>query len=294
MGDLNEHSSSSRANSDGHPGAGTGMTTPISKPIWRLRPTLKSTGMVEAIKTQLIPKIVLALRTLPLPKAPARAEPVATFDIEQFTGLVLGHDEAAASAFVESLRAQGTPVESILLHLMAPVARQLGEMWESDATDFANVTLGVSRMQRIMRQLGETFSDDRRQTGGSVLLTTIPGEQHSFGMSMVAEFFRREGWQISTGPFASHRDLRLLAQDRWFDIVGFSVTSDRRLDELKRDIDEVRRESRNRNVGIMLGGPMMITHPELVDSLGADMMSIDASTAPRQASEFVASLTNPT
>jgi methanogenic corrinoid protein MtbC1 len=250
--------------------------------------------MVQAIKTQIIPKIVLALRTLPLPKAAAPAETV-TFDIEQFTGLVLGTDEQAASAYVESLTARGTQVEAIFLHLLAPVARQLGEMWESDATDFANVTLGVSRMQRIMRQLGEAFSGDRRQNGGGcVLLTTIPGEQHSFGMSMVAEFFRREGWQISTGPFASHRDLILLAQDRWFDIIGFSVTSDRQLDELKRDIHDVRRDSRNRNVGIMLGGPMMFTRPELVDTLGADMMSVDASTAPKQASEFVASVAQST
>jgi methanogenic corrinoid protein MtbC1 len=247
--------------------------------------------MVQAIKTQIIPKIVLALRTLPLPMAPMPAPQAESFDIEQFSRLVLGNDDDAAFSYVESLRAQGAPIESILLDLLAPVARQLGELWESDATDFANVTLGVSRMQRIMRQLGETFSDHRPKTdSGSVLLTTIPGEQHSFGMSMVAEFFRREGWEISTGPFSSHRELSLLVQDRWFDIVGFSVTSDRRLDELKRDIHDIRRDSRNRSVGIMLGGPMLITRPDLADALGADMKSVDASTAPRQASDLVAKM----
>jgi methanogenic corrinoid protein MtbC1 len=244
--------------------------------------------MVRAIREQIIPKIVLALRTLPVSGAVKPIEQAPPYDVDYFARLVLGPDEGAALAYIESLRAQGTPIETIFLTLLAPVARRLGEWWESDATDFANVTLGVSRMQRIMRQLGDTFCDDQRQaSGGSVLLTTIPGEQHSFGMSMVAEFFRRDGWGVCTGPFSSHSELVSLVQDRYFDIVGFSVTSDRRLDELKRDIHDIRRDSRNRHVGIMVGGPMMIARPELANALGADMMSVDGASAPRQASDLV-------
>ena len=175
--------------------------------------------------------------------------------------------------------------KSIFLDLLAPAARQLGTLWESDVTDFANVTLAVGRLQRIMRRLGERFVDEanQRQAGESVLLTIIPGEQHSFGLSMVAEFFRRAGWNLCTGPFASHQELTSLVHNHWFDVVGFSVSSDRRLDELKKDIHDIRRDSRNRNVGIMLGGPMVIAQPDLVASMGADMMSADATTAPQQA-----------
>ncbi|NVN84808.1 MAG: cobalamin B12-binding domain-containing protein [Rhodopseudomonas sp.] len=292
MGDLNEHPH--RADTSGDGGAAR-VSAPgrnsIPEPIWRFRPPLNPTGMVRAIKTRIIPKIVLALRTLPAAGVAELAEQAAAFDLEKFTTLVVGNDEDAAVAHIENLRAEGASIESILLDLLAPVARHLGEMWEADTIDFANVTLGVSRMQRIMRHLGETFSaPDPATGGGSVLLTTIPGEQHSFGMSMVAEFFRCEGWNICTGPFTSHLDLISLVQERWFDVVGFSVTSDRRLDELKRDIHDIRRDSRNRGVGIMLGGPMMISRPELAAALGADMTSVDASTAPRQARELMASM----
>ena len=123
--------------------------------------------------------------------------------------------------------------------------------------------------------------------GESVLLTIIPGEQHSFGLSMVAEFFRRAGWNLCTGPFSSHQELTSLVHNHWFDIVGFSVSSDRRLDELKKDIHDIRRDSRNRNVGIILGGPMVIAQPGLVASMGADMMSADATTAPQQARNLI-------
>ena len=136
-----------------------------------------------------------------------------------------------------------------------------------------------------MRRLSDRFTDETNafHAGESVLLTIIPGEQHSFGLSMVAEFFRRAGWNLCTGPFSSHQELTSLVHNHWFDIVGFSVSSDRRLDELKKDIHDIRRDSRNRNVGIIIGGPMVIAQPDLVASMGADMMSTDATTAPQQA-----------
>jgi methanogenic corrinoid protein MtbC1 len=140
-----------------------------------------------------------------------------------------------------------------------------------------------------MRRLGDRFADAQSHGGGgeSILLTIIPGEQHSFGLSMVAEFFRRAGWNLCTGPFSSHQELTSLVHNHWFDVVGFSVSSDRRLDELKKDISDIKRDSRNRSVGIMLGGPMVAAQPGLVAAMGADMMSDDATTAPQLARNLI-------
>jgi methanogenic corrinoid protein MtbC1 len=257
----------------------------IPAPIWRFRPTIKPVAVVKTIKTRIIPKIVLALRQAPTTKTTEQKNPSI---VEQFAALALGNDDGAPFAYIEDLLAQGTAVESIFLDLLAPAARHLGTLWESDAADFANVTLAVSRLQRIMRRLGESFFNDQGHGSGaeSVLLTIIPGEQHSFGLSMVAEFFRRAGWNLCTGPFSSHQELTSLVHNHWFDVVGFSVSGDRRLEELRKDIREIRRHSRNRNVGIMLGGPMVIAEPDLVASIGADMMAADATTAPQQARDL--------
>ncbi|WKA30451.1 cobalamin B12-binding domain-containing protein [Bradyrhizobium roseum] len=285
MTDVNEQSFSAGSATDTaptrHPKS---LRQRIPAPIWRFRPTLQPIHVVQTIKTQIVPKIVLALRRAPAPKSAEAAERLPTA-IEQFAAMTLGNDDGAASAHVDALLAKGISVESIFLELLAPAARQLGTLWESDAADFANVTLGVGRLQLIMRRLGDRFTDESNafHAGESVLLTIIPGEQHSFGLSMVAEFFRRAGWNLCTGPFSSHQELTSLVQNHWFDIVGFSVSSDRRLDELKKDIHDIRRDSRNRHVGIIIGGPMVIAHPDLVASMGADMMSADASTAPQQA-----------
>lgn len=253
----------------------------IPAPIWRFRPTLPPVSVVKTIKAQIVPKIVHALRKTPKAQP---AEQKSLRAVEQFALLALGYDDGAPFGYVEGLVAQGISVESIFLDLLAPAARQLGTLWESDAADFANVTIAVSRLQRIMRRLGQNFFDEGSRGGGeSILLTIIPGEQHSFGLSMVAEFFRRAGWNLCTGPFTTHQELTSLVHNHWFDVVGFSVSSDRRLDELKKDIRDIRHDSRNRNVGIMLGGPLAIAQPDLVALMGADMMSSDATTAPQQA-----------
>lgn len=286
MTDVNEQSFSAGINTDG--GTVQHISRPLPRrapaPIWRLKPSLKPIGVVRTIKTRIIPKLVLALTSAPKPIEPAKEEKSGA--IVQFAALVVGAQDEAAFAFVELSLAQGASVEAVFLNLLAPTAQHLGELWESDATDFANVTLGVSRLQMIMRRLGERFCEQGRQADGggkSALLTTIPGEQHSFGLSMVAEFFRRAGWNLCTGPFSSHRELIALVHNHWFDVVGFSVSSDRRLDELAQDIHNIRKDSRNRHVGIMLGGPMTTRLPDLVAMVGADMISTDATIAPQQA-----------
>ena len=292
MTDLNEHSLSAGSATEPAPAHHSkSLRQRIPAPIWRFRPTLQPVRVVATLKTQIIPKIVLALRKAPAPKPVESVEERSPSSVEHLTALAFGNNEDAPFAYIEGLMAQGSTVESIFLELLAPAARHLGTLWESDATDFVHVTLAVSRLQRIMRRLGENFVDGAGQGGGeSVLLTIIPGEQHSFGLSMAAEFFRRAGWNLCTGPFASHQELTALVHNHWFDIVGFSVSSDRRLDDLKKDIRDIRRDSRNRNVGIILGGPAVIAQPDLVASMGADMMSADATTAPQQARGLIEQL----
>jgi methanogenic corrinoid protein MtbC1 len=257
---------------------------------WTLKPVLQPAGVVRTLKAQILPRLVLALRNgRGSGAAPDADDAFSRVDlrleddsIAAFAAMACGHDDAAPFRHVEALTATGWSAESIFLDLLAPTARHLGMQWELDTADFATVTLGVSRLQRIMRRLGDTFYDERCSTLGaeSIMLTIVPGEQHSFGLSMVSEFFRRAGWNMSSGAFGSgYGDLNTLLRGRWFDVVGFSLSSDRGLDELRREIRVLRGDSMNHHIGVLLGGPMVSAHPELVAALGADMMSDDATTA---------------
>src|ERR1044072_4507430 len=101
----------------------------IPAPIWRFRPTLQPIQVVRTIKTQIVPKIVLALRRAPAPRVAETTEQQPPTAVEQFAALILGSNDGAALAYVDELLTRGSTVESIFLDLLAPAARQLGSLW---------------------------------------------------------------------------------------------------------------------------------------------------------------------
>ena len=165
MTDVNEQSFSAGINTDSAVAqAARPQGSQPPEPIWRFRPALQPDQRRSHLRTRIIPKIVLALRSTP--KAPEPAKQESPSAIVQFAALVLGDRDVAAFAFVQEVMIQGMSVESVFIDLLAPTARHLGELWESDATDFANVTLGVGRLQLIMRQLGEAFFEQGSPSHG--------------------------------------------------------------------------------------------------------------------------------
>ena len=87
---------------------------------------------------------------------------------------------------------------------------------------------------------------------------------------MVAEFFRREGWDVFGVVGGSTDDPAARVRKEWADVVGFSIGSERRLDWLRQCIAEVRAASRNPGVVVMVGGPIFTLHPDWVADVGAD------------------------
>jgi methylmalonyl-CoA mutase cobalamin-binding subunit len=105
---------------------------------------------------------------------------------------------------------------------------------------------------------------------------------------MVAEFFRRAGWDVWDEPAVpANANLVQLVRAERFDIVGLSLASEIHLDGLARGIRALRRASRQRSVGILVGGPLFVEHPDLVARVGADATAIDGGQAPVQAENLL-------
>ena len=210
--------------------------------------------------------------------------------VQEFVETVLATDETAATAFVHTLRAGGTSVESIYLDLLAPAARVLGEMWSEDMCGFAEVTMALGRLHLVLHDLSHMFVRDHADQDlvGRVLLACPVGEQHSLGLFMVAEFFIRDGWGVRVGPPLSESDLLADVRSTWYDAVGFSVSCVSRLDLLKREIRRVREASLNPRVLILVGGTTFSDRPELVSRVGADASALNAELAPERARQLLA------
>ncbi len=246
------------------------------------------------IEREIIPRLMLAHRQVPREAAPppVRVQLIGDAQVRAFAKLVLAQDESLAMAYVETLRAGAMPVDLLYLELLGPTAQYLGQLWEQDLCDFTDVTVGLGRLQRVMRELSPAFGQgvEHPANGRRVLLLPSPGEQHTFGLVMVGEFFRRAGWDVSGGAWESGEQAPGMVAAEWFDVLGLSLGAEIHLDALARCIDETRQSSRNRAIAIMVGGPIFIACPELVRQVGADAMAVDGKCAPVLAEEAIGRL----
>ena len=215
---------------------------------------------------------------------------IAHHEVERFTESLLRGDEPALVAAVSALRDRGLSVEALLTDLLAPAARQLGHLWCEDQCYFTDVTIGLGRLQRMMRELSPAFGSEvaHPPNGRRVLLVRAPGEQHSFGLSMVAEFFRRAGWEVVSAGEGEGTDPVTAVRREWFDVVGFSAGSEARLDWLPACIAAVRRSSCHREIAVLVGGPLFTLRPQLARQVGADATASDGSAAPGLAESLLA------
>jgi methanogenic corrinoid protein MtbC1 len=242
------------------------------------------TRLMRTLEGDIIPRLVRAHRPAPaeIPAVPPAVLALTDADVRSFARLVIGHDDSVISAALAAFRLRGVTVESIYLELLAPAARHLGDLWDDDLCDFAEVTVGLGRLQQVMRELSPAFGSevDHPADGRRALLVPAPGEQHTFGLSMVAEFFRRAGWEVVGGVGGPEMDPVEMVREEWFDVIGVSVGNEARLDWLRSGIADVRRASRNRAIGVMVGGPVFNLNPGYVSEVGADVTASDGRQAP--------------
>lgn len=237
--------------------------------------------LARTIESDVIPRLVQAHRPGAANPEPGSAL-AAQADVDAFVHQIIHASEADTVQAIDSMRERGVGVESIYLDLFGPTARRLGEMWEDDSCDFSTVTVALGRLQRLLRELSPAFGTEIEHpaNGRRALFVQPRDEQHSFGLSMVAEFFRRDGWDVIGGVGGAVASPQALVRDEWVDIVGFSVGSDGRLPWLRETIAAVRAASRNPTLGVLVGGPPFVGHPEWSAECGADGTARNGKEAP--------------
>lgn len=254
---------------------------------------LRAVLLAKAVEYEIIPRLMLAHR---VPEECA-AHPLTTVqrvtpeDVAVFAELVLHEDDLAVRDCVISLRDRGVPIEAIFLDLLSPVARHLGEMWDRDLCTFTEVTVGLGRLQKVLRENSATFGQfnhaGHSEQGRRILLLPCPGEQHTFGLSLVAELFHRAGWDVVTCFLATDAAAVMVKKD-WYDVVGFSLGSETGVARLRAAMAMVRQVSQNPRVSIIAGGPVFLLHPEYGEHIQADAIITDGVQAPSQAEKLVA------
>ena len=208
--------------------------------------------------------------------------------LEEFVDALMGDDERAVGAVVNRQIGSFPDKDAVLVDFFAPAARLLGQRWEQDTANFAEVTVGLTRLHRLLKsRIAQRIDGQAENAHGTALISSLPGEQHMLGAIFAADIFRRGGWDVHNGTAESGEPLETVVARRFFDIIGLSVTSHAALDTCRSLIAKLRTVSANKNVLFIAGGYAVegIRDPGL--STGADETFIDIHAALHHCDAFV-------
>jgi methanogenic corrinoid protein MtbC1 len=184
----------------------------------------------------------------------------------------------AARQVVFGWQRQGQSLEDIYLQGITPCARLLGDWWCSDRLDFAMTTIASTHLQQLLHDFSAEFLHETpaQSNGLSLLLMTEPGAQHSMGLLMLSEFFKRAGWLVTLGVPQDVAEFKRLFQSEWFDAVGISVSTDRHLDAMKSVLPQLLAGADNLAVRLFVGGPMAHVAPHRLVGMPGQVVAQDA------------------
>lgn len=245
-------------------------------------PAISGRSLDRLIQAEIIPRLLIAhpARAV-LPEPVQLGDAVTISEAQQFATLALSLEADELLDRVDAILARGIPVESIFVDLLAPAARTLGEGWERDECDFVDVTMGLWRLQEVMREVamrmpavGHAIAAPRR-----ALFSPMPGEQHSFGALMIEEVFARAGWSSEVLIEPRRQELLRIVAGQSFDLIGLTVSCDCPSAALADLITAMRSVSKNPTVQILIGGRVVNATPGLAERVGADGTAPDAQSA---------------
>jgi len=239
--------------------------------------------LLDVIETEIIPRLLNAQQSLHNQRQPVQelviGDPVP--EMLAFTEYCVKGDALNVTKIVDKLIDQGLRQDRIFLELITPAARHLGVLWEKDECSFSDVTCGLAMMHQVTYRLGYGFSDAPMVQGQTsrVMLSCAPGSQHFLGLTIVADFFRREGAHVVIEISSTELELMRVVANEWFDVIGISVAIETQLPQLKKLIANLRQNSGNPHVRILLGGPIFTLQDHTPEKFGADAISTDAIQA---------------
>jgi methylmalonyl-CoA mutase cobalamin-binding domain/chain len=250
----------------------------------------------KLIESEIIPRLMLANRGSELKPAPrveiTKGRPFSAEEVDRFARKAITADPELVIDDVEARLEAGASQDDILLRLLAPAARRLGQLWNEDEVDFTEVTIGLMKLHRVLQRVGQHHATDHGAGGSAprILLAPALGEQHLLGVLMVGEFFSRSGWSVRCEPHQQAEHLIGCVAEEHFDVVGLSASTHAAAKALATEIREIRAASLNRDVIIMAGGPVFNDDIHLAKRIGADATAIDGLRAVVTAERLIHSL----
>lgn len=198
---------------------------------------------------------------------------------------VLDPDPKVCRAAIRQSLADGTRPEDLADFYIPAIARDLGDLWCVDQLGFASVTIGVSRLQAMMRELDPNWSSNKSVAAveASILLVVLQDVYHTLGAIVLSSQLRRKGYSVKLLLGGKAQDVAKRIINTKYDCVFMSCSSGESLESVRRVVDAVK-STTNNPPPVVVGGSILEveTVTDITTLTGADY----ATRIPAEALRF--------
>lgn len=167
------------------------------------------------------------------------------------------------------------------------VARLLGRRWVSGDCSFVDVSIGVARLQDLIRALSFEFRSVNVSTSTPLVALIAPhGEQHTLMLHLLGLLFDALGWSsnILEGEDAQGETLRTAVKRA--DVVCIGWSNMRLRPAFKDLVDSIRSQRSQSRPPIVVGGVAALDSVDFLVSLGIDCICDSVYAASRICESF--------
>jgi methanogenic corrinoid protein MtbC1 len=190
---------------------------------------------------------------------------------------LLEGDRVAASRLVLDAVRDGLAVARVYTHVLMPVQRELGRLWQACELNVAEEHFATGTTAMVMAQL-QAVAPHRPRDGRTLVVACAEGDLHDLGARMLADFFEMAGWRvIPLGASVPASEVALAASCFHADVVALSGTLPVHLDALRDAVRLVREQAPSAR--LITGGAVFHAAPGAWTVLGADGYAADISEA---------------
>jgi methanogenic corrinoid protein MtbC1 len=193
--------------------------------------------------------------------------------IDELTLAALDRDPANAKRTIHHVMAAGVRAEDLADFYIPTIARDLGDQWCEDGMSFASVTIGVSRLQMMLRELGANWSGNMAENDNTdTILLVIPKDiYHTLGAVVLSGQLRRKGLSVKLLLGGDPKDVAQRVESTKYSAVFISSSRGEALESLRLIVDAIK-TSVSKRPPIVVGGTILEveTAEDVMALTGAD------------------------
>ncbi len=208
--------------------------------------------------------------------------PAGSLAVNYLTAVLAGDRDRAVRMVTDALE-NGMSLETVYLHVIAPVQADVGRLWLTSQITVAQEHVATAVTQTVLGALWP-FRTRTDRNGRSVVIACVGSELHEIGAHIVSDFFELSGWDsVYLGANTPLSAILAAVDERRPDVVALSATMAPHLTDLRMAVDAVRHTEGGKHSKVIVGGRPFNVAPGLWRAVGADGWAPEAAGAVRTA-----------